>query len=241
MKTLGIIQARMGSTRLPGKVLADIAGKPMLWHVVQRTRRAKTLDQVMVATSEDSEDDALAEFCIESAIHCFRGGNEDVLDRYYQAARQCSDATIVRVTADCPLVDSDVIDRVVRTFWDGSYDYVSNIFPRTYPDGLDVEVFSLGALERAWLEAVVPYDREHVTPYMREHPKLFHIGNVRHQENLSNQRWTVDHPQDIQFVRAVYDHLKVADFGLGEVLDLLKKHPGLMQINSGIEQVQSIR
>ena len=241
MKALGIIQARMGSTRLPGKVLATIVGKPMVWHVVQRTRRAKALDQVMVVTSEDSEDDALAEFCNESAIDCFRGRNEDVLDRYYQAARQFSDATIVRITADCPLVDSDLIDKVVRTFWDGSYDYVSNIFPRTYPDGLDVEVFSLRALERAWLEAVMPYDREHVTPYVREHPKLFQIGNVQHRENLSNMRWTVDHPEDIQFVRAVYDHMKIIDFGLAEVLDLLKEHPELMQINSGIEQARSIR
>ncbi len=241
MKTVAIIQARMGSTRLPGKVLATIAGKPMLWQVVERTRRAKALDQIIVATSEDLDDNVVAEFCTESAIDCFRGVKEDVLDRYYQVARQFSDATIVRITADCPLVDSDVIDRVVRTFRDGSYDYVSNIFPRSYPEGLDVEVFSLKALERTWLEAVMAYDREHVTPYMREHPKLFQIGNVQHRENLSNMRWTVDHPEDIEFVRAVYDHMKFADFGLGEVLDLLKKHPELMQINSGIEQAQSTR
>lgn len=241
MKTMGIIQARMDSTRLPGKVLAPIVGKPMLWHVVERTRRAKALDRVMVATSENSDDDSVAEFCTQSAIDCFRGSKEDVLDRYYQAARQFSHAAIVRITADCPLVDSAVIDKVVGAHEDGSYDYMTNIFPRTYPDGLDVEVFSLGALERAWLEAANPYDREHVTPYMREHPKLFRIGNVLHPVNLSNLRWTVDHPEDLQFVRAVYDHMKFTDFGLAEVLDLLKEHPELIQINSGIEQTQSIR
>ena len=145
MKTVAIIQARMGSTRLPGKVLAPIAGNPMLWHVVERTRRAKALDQVMVATSENSKDDAVAEFCTESAIDCFRGSEEDVLDRYYQAARQFTDSTIVRITADCPLVDPGVADKVVGAYQDGPYDYVTNIFPRSFPKGLDVEVFSLAS------------------------------------------------------------------------------------------------
>ena len=227
--------------RLPGKVLAQIAGHPMLWHVVNRVRMARSLDQVVVATSNEVSDHPIADFCARKHIDVYRGSEEDVLDRYCQAARKFAHGTIVRITGDCPLVDSRVIDKVVGTFRDGSYDYVSNILPRTYPDGLDVEVFSLGALERAWLEAANPYDREHVTPYMREHPKLFRIGNVLHPVNLSNLRWTVDHPKDLQFVRAVYDHMKFTDFGLAEVLDLLKEHPELIQINSGIEQTQSIR
>ena len=227
--------------RLPGKVLAQIAGHPMLWHVVNRVRMARSLDQVVVATSNEVSDHPIADFCARKHIDVYRGSEEDVLDRYCQAARKFAHGTIVRITGDCPLVDSRVIDKVVGTFRDGSYDYVSNILPRTYPDGLDVEVFSLRALERAWLEAIVAYDREHVTPYLRKHPKLFRIGNVQHRENLSNLHWTVDHPEDLQFVRAVYDHMKFTDFGLAEVLDLLKEHPELVQINSGIEQTQSIR
>ncbi len=159
MKTVAIIQARIGSTRLPGKVMAHISGKPMLWHVVQRTRRAKALDEVMVATSVKSKDDTVTEFCDKSAIDCFRGSEEDVLDRYYQAAKQFPDSIIVRITADCPFVDPGVADKVIGLYQEGNYDYVSNIFPRTYPDGLDVEAFSLAALERAWLEARDPYDR----------------------------------------------------------------------------------
>jgi len=224
----------MGSTRLPGKVLAHIAGKPMLWHVVERARRAETLDQVMVATSDELKDDAVAEFCKESSIDCYRGSELDVLDRYYQTARQFPDSTIVRITADCPLVDPGVADKVIGLYQEGIYDYVTNIYPRTYPRGLDVEVISFSALERTWLEARDPYDREHVTPYMREHPKLFRIGNVLHPVNLSNLRWTVDHPQDIQFVRAVYDRIKVSPFGLAEVLELLNACPELVQINTGI-------
>ena len=239
MKTVAIIQARMGSTRLPGKVLAHISGKPMLWHVVQRTRQAKALDGVMVATSVEPKDDNVAEFCDNSAFDCFRGSEEDVLDRYFQAAKQFPGSIIVRITADCPLVDSDVIDKVVGTFRDGSYDYVSNIFPRTYPDGLDVEVFSLGALERAWLEARDPYDREHVTPYVRKNPRLFRIGNVLHGVDLSGMHWSVDHPEDLQFVRAVYDRMKVAAFGLGELLDLLKEYPELMGLIPVCKRTQS--
>ena len=232
MKTVAIIQARMGSTRLPGKVLAHISGKPLLWHVVQRTRRAKALDEVMVVTSVKSKDDTVAEFCDKSAIDCFRGSEEDLLDRYYQAAKRFPDSTIVRITADCPLVDPGVADKVIGLYQDGTYDYVSNIFPRTYPDGLDVEAFSLAALERAWLEARDPYDREHVTPYLRKYPKLFRIGNVLHPVDLSGMHWSVDYPEDLEFVRAVYDRMKVTAFGLAELLDLLKEYPELMEINT---------
>ncbi len=230
----------MGSTRLPGKVLAQIAGHPMLRQVVNRVRMARSVEHVVVATSNQLSDRPIADYCADNHIDFYRGSEKDVLDRYYQCASQFTGSTIIRITADCPLVDSDTIDKVVGTFREGSYDYVSNIFPRTYPDGLDVESFSLRALERGWLEAVLPYDREHVTPFLLKQPQLFRIGNIQHRENLSDMRWTVDHPQDIEFVRAVYDHMKVTDFGLAEVLDLLKKHPEFTQINSGIEETQSI-
>ncbi len=230
----------MGSTRLPGKVLTEIAGRPMLWHVVQRAKRAQRLDHAIVATSEKPEDDTVAAFCTESDIACFRGSEGDVLDRYYQAARKFIDATtIVRITADCPLVDPQVIDKVVETYQDGPYDYVTNVLPRTYPDGLDVEVFSLAALERAWSETGGPYPREHVTFYLREHPDLFRIGNVMHQVDLSAMRWTVDYPQDMHFVRTVYDHMIDGSFGLTDVLELLEAHPELIKINSDIHRLHS--
>ncbi len=240
-KIIAIIQARMSSIRLPGKVLAQIAGHPMLWHVVNRVRMARSLDQVVVATSNGVSDHPIADFCARNHIDFYRGSEEDVLDRYHQCARHFTGSTIVRITADCPLVDPEVVDRVVGAYQDGPYDYVTNIFPRTYPEGQDVEVISFSALERTRLEAQDPYDREHVTPYLRKHPKLFRIGNVQHPVDLSGMHWSVDHPEDMKFVRAVYDHMKVTDFCLGEVLDLLKKHPELIQINSGIEQTQFIR
>ncbi len=207
----------------------------MLWHVAERTGRAKTLDKIIVATSQSPDDDPVAAFCAKENIECFRGSNEDVLDRYYQAARRTANPTIVRVTADCPLLDPGIVDEVVKVYEGGAYDYVSNIFPRTYPDGLDVEVFSLSALERAWLETKEPSDREHVTPYMREQANHFRVGSVMQTENLSHMRWTVDYLQDLRFVRAVYDHLKSMEFGFVEVRDLLKECPELLQINSDVK------
>ena len=149
MKTAAIIQARMGSTRLPGKVLAEVVGQPMLFHVVNRARRARTLDGVIVATSDSQADDVVSQFCREVGVTCFRGSEADVLDRYYQAARHFDIATIVRLTADCPLLDPLVVDRVVQAFETGGCDFVSNTFERSFPDGLDTEVFSRDALERA--------------------------------------------------------------------------------------------
>ena len=231
-----IVQARMGSTRLPGKVLMDICGHPMLWHVVNRVRQAKLVDDVLVATSESTSDDPVAAFCEQAGIPCFRGSEDDVLDRYYQAAKWVGTDVIVRITADCPLIDPDVVDDVVKCYVDGDYDYVSNISPPTLPDGLDTEVFSLEALERAWGEAKWQTEHEHVTPYIRKHPELFRVGNITYKENLASMRWTVDEPQDLEFVRAVYDHLKSTSSGMAAVLDVLKKHPELMEINAGIRR-----
>src|SRR5215470_15506655 len=164
---VAIIQARMGSTRLPGKVLLDIAGQPMLGRVISRVCRAKTIEQIVVATSTAAADDAVSAFCAERGIVCFRGSETDVLDRYYQAARLVQAKTIVRITADCPLLDPEVIDLTVSRFLEGGWDYISNVNPPTFPDGLDTEVFSFAALERAWREATSVTHREHVTPYLR--------------------------------------------------------------------------
>lgn len=229
---VAIVQARMGSSRLPGKVLMDIAGAPMLWHVVQRARRATTLDRVRVATSTATADDAVATWCATTGVECCRGSEHDVLDRYYQAAIQAGADVVVRLTADCPLLDPVVLDRVVTCFLTGSYDYVSNVAPPTFPDGLDTEVFTFAALQRAWQEAHRPSEREHVTPYLRQHPELFRLENVTHSPDLSGLRWTVDEPADLAFVRAVYS--EGTEFGLAEVCALLARQPALGQVNSDI-------
>jgi len=233
---VAIIQARMGSTRLPGKVMADVAGRPLIDHVVKRAQQAQRLDLVTVATSDRLTDDIVAHFCAERDVPYFRGSEEDVLDRYYQAARCFSADVIVRLTADCPLLDPEVIDRVVQFFQRDAYDYVSNNIERTYPVGLDTEIFQRSALERAWGDACLRSEREHVTPYICKYPNLFHLANVKHYSNLSKFRWTVDLPQDLEFVRRVYGYLGPnPTFGMEEILRLLRSHPELQMINDGID------
>lgn len=197
----------MGSTRLPGKVLAEIAGHPMLWHVVQRLCHARTLDRIVVATSDRAADDAIATLCERMGVECFRGSEDDVLDRYYQAAKAYEADVIVRITADCPLIDPHVVDEVISTYLDSEFDYVTNTLRITYPAGLDTEVFSFAALEKAWKEARKPAEREHVTPYIRRSGK-FRVGGVENEETSRFfYRWTVDEPRDLEFVRRVYDEL----------------------------------
>lgn len=233
-KVVAIIQARMGSTRLPGKVLAIIGDRPMLWHVVNRVRRAQLIDETVVATSTERADDAVAEFCAHHGIECFRGSETDVLDRFCQAARRYGATVIVRITADCPLVDPDVIEKVIHAQQQDGHDYVSNVLRPTYPDGLDCEVFTREALELAWREARLPTEREHVTPYLRTSGRV-RTGNVAHDRERSRRRlrWTVDEPSDLEFVRAVYARLGSDGhvFGLEEVLRLLDGEPGLMDLN----------
>jgi glutamate-1-semialdehyde aminotransferase/spore coat polysaccharide biosynthesis protein SpsF (cytidylyltransferase family) len=222
----------MGSTRLPHKVLAQVAGRPMLWYVVHRTRQAQTVDQVVVATSIGPADDAIEEFCRQNRIDWFRGSEDDVLDRYYHAARAHAADAVVRITGDCPVIEPEVIDLIVRTFIEGDYDYVSNTLRYTYPDGLDTEVFSFAALETTWLEAHSQSEREHVTPYLRLSGK-FNRRNVENHEDFSSQehRWTVDEPADLEFIRRIYEYfIPRFDFNWSEILDLLKEQPSLRQI-----------
>ncbi len=237
-KVVAIIQARLGSSRLPGKVLLPIGGATMLERVVQRVRRARLVDQVVVATTIAAKDDALAAFCQAHDIAVFRGSEEDVLDRYYQAATAAGAGVVVRVTSDCPLIDPGAIDRVVALFGQGGHDYVANNFRYTYPQGLDTEAFSLAVLARAWREATLPAEREHVTPYLRSQAR-FRLGEVTHDPDLSqrNLRWTVDEPADLEFMRAVYARLDGGGdgrFGLDDVLALLQREPALSSLNAGI-------
>jgi glutamate-1-semialdehyde 2,1-aminomutase/spore coat polysaccharide biosynthesis protein SpsF len=234
MKTVAILQARVASTRLPGKVLADIAGHPMLWHVVNRVRHAKLVNQLVVATSDKPSDDPIADFCNREGIACFRGNEDDVLDRFYQGAREFKADTVVRITADCPLIDPTIIDKVIQQYQTGNYDYVTNTLRYTYPDGLDVEVFSFNALVQAWNEATTRTQREHVTPYIRTSGR-FRIAGVENEEDLFQQghRWTVDEPRDLDFVRKVYKHLYDENkvFLMQDILRLLGVQPELRLIN----------
>jgi spore coat polysaccharide biosynthesis protein SpsF len=233
VKTAAIIQARMASTRLPGKVMADLAGKTLLERVVERARLAASLDFVLVATSNLSSDDSLASHCVACGIPCFRGSHDDVLDRYHWAAHEIGAEIIVRLTADCPLLDPAVIDRVVETFQSGDFDYVANTLQPTYPDGLDTEVFGFPALERAWKEARLPSEREHVTPYIWKQPTLFKLGSVKQTVDLSMLRWTVDEPQDLEFVRRIYAELGPGRFQMADILALLRAAPCLAEGNRG--------
>lgn len=229
---LAIIQARMGSTRLPGKVLEEIAGKPMVWQVVNRVKRSKYIDKVVVATSTDSSDDPMAEFCEKADVEYFRGNEADVLDRFYQAAKIFEPDTIVRITADCPLIEGEVIDKIIEKFQSEKADYASNISVYTYPDGMDAEVFTFAALEEAWKNAGKLSEREHVTPYIRLSDKFKIVGVTADDRSGKGMRWTVDEPKDLMFVREIYRRLSDKPFfSWKDVLRLLEENPELIKIN----------
>ena len=252
---IAVIQGRMSSSRLPGKILADIAGQPMLQRVFIRTSRAKTVSETIFATTTDPSDDPVAEYCDFSGIPFRRGSLYDVLDRYYQAAKQAKADVIVRVTADCPVIDPVLIDDAVNTLLEGEYDFVCNRLPppwhRTYPIGLDVEACTFKTLARAWKEAKEPHHREHAMPYFYEgvelstvsrqlsagvSPRGFRIALLNHVTDFGNYRWTVDTPEDLEFIRQVYIRLNGRDdFSWKEVLDLVHDNPELMKINAGVQ------
>ncbi|OFZ97446.1 MAG: hypothetical protein A3H35_11875 [Betaproteobacteria bacterium RIFCSPLOWO2_02_FULL_62_17] len=231
---VAIIQARMSSSRLPGKVLMPLAGKPVLEHVVSRIRACKTVGNVVIATSTDRTDDAIQAWCETEGISHYRGSLDDVLDRYYQAAMIHKADAVVRITADCPAVDPTIVDDVVKGFLAGGYDYYG--LSGEFPDGLDCTVFSFAALERAWHEAKLKSEREHVGPYVEKHPELFKIGGYKKFSGLSCHRWTLDEPRDYEFLQAVFARLyqEGAPFLTAEVLALLDREPELMAINSNI-------
>jgi spore coat polysaccharide biosynthesis protein SpsF len=269
MKVVAIIQARMSASRLPGKVLLDIEAKPMLQWVVERTQRADSIDQVVVATTVEPSDNPVAEFCQSQGYALSRGSVQDVLDRYYQAAKANQAAVVVRITADCPLIDPQLIDQAVNTMLSSQtdkrshsaehFDFIANRLPqpwwRTYPIGLDTEVFTFAALERAWMEAKESHQREHVTPFfyedvpaddlkfstnlvplaMAQSPRGFVIGLLHYVEELGHQRWTVDTPDDLELIRQIAALLPDDDFTWRDVLELVEKHPELTQINAQIE------
>ena len=238
-KIAAIIQARMGSSRLPGKVLMDICGEPMLAWVVKRTRFAKLIDEIIVATTEEKIDDPIEKFCQANKIACFRGSSADVLDRYYQAAKIYQADVIVRLTADCPLIDPELIDNTIAAFLSSNVDFVANRLPppyqRSYPIGLDVEVVSMAALERAWKESTALYEREHVFPFIYEKKGRFKIVILDNDVDYGEHRWTVDTQEDLNFIQAVANKLNCRmNFSWKEIIALLDKYPDLKQINAEV-------
>ena len=237
MKITAIIQARMGSTRLPGKVLMDLGGESVLSRVVQRLGRTKLLQQIVVATSLGPADGAIAAECARLQVPCFRGSEDDVLDRYYQAVRSVPSDAVVRITADCPLIDPEVVDLTVEMFLRTGADYASNSIRRTYPRGLDTEVFTVAALAQNWREARQPHQREHVTPFFYEHPELFQISSISAPGDYSQYRLTLDTVDDLELLRAVYASFDNQDtMSWQEVVGLLERHPELADLNSHVVQ-----
>lgn len=237
MTITAIIQARMGSTRLPGKVLMDMEGETVLARVVNRLRRATRIDEIAVATTSSVDDDVIVQECSRLNISAFRGSENDVLDRYYQAARVFTAEAVVRITSDCPVIDPGLVDETIALFRQQQADYASNSFSPIYPRGLDVEVFTVAALERAWRGARKPYEREHVTPYFYEHPELFHLTSLRGQVDYSRYRWTLDTTEDLELLRTIYARFGGEDgFSWGEVVQLMEREPGLAELNSRVVQ-----
>ena len=235
MRTVCIVQASMSSTRLPGKVLLPLAGREVLAHVIDRLAFCKTLDEVVLATSTDPSDDVLAQWCGSRGVPVFRGSLQDVLDRYYHCAVENQANAVVRITADCPALDPALVDEVVRGFHAGGYDlfYLGGEFP----DGLDCAVFSFAALERAWREAALPSEREHVGPYIVNHPGWFRLGSLEKFRGLAHHRWTLDEPRDLVFLQSLFGRLQRPDgqpFLTQDILDLLAREPELLQTNEGI-------
>lgn len=240
MRTVAIIQARMGSTRLPGKILLPLGDRTVLEHVVARTLACSLIDEVVVATTHAPQDDVLGPAAAAMGVSCFRGSETDVLERYYQAAKHHRADVVVRITSDCPLFDPRLLTRMLETFRAAAppCDYLSNTLSRTYPRGLDAEVFTFEALAQAHAEASEPYEREHVTPFLYYRPERFRLSDFRGDVDASHHRWTLDTDDDFRFIDAVYGALYHPGvlFGTQEVLDHLERHPQLLLLNAHVEQ-----
>ena len=236
--SIAIIQARMGSSRLPGKVMKPLLGHTILAHDVARIRQAKRLNGIVIATTTEPADDAIAAEAARLGVQHFRGSETDVLARYYGAAVAASADVVVRITSDCPLYDANLLDEMLQQFDAELCDYLSNFTPRVYPRGLDTEIFTVAALERAHAQATQPHEREHVTPYMREHPELFRLRGYAEGADHSQHRWTLDTPEDWALIEAIYTRLYPTNplFSTADILALLAREPQLVALNAHIEQ-----
>jgi len=243
MRTVAIIQARMGSTRLPGKVMKQLCGKTVLAHVISRVQACSLVDEVIVATTTYPSDDVIVVESVKCGAEWFRGSEEDVLERYYLAAKEYKADVVVRVTSDNPLVDPEVLSQMLEYFKSETecgldIDYLSNSLNRSYPLGLDAEVFTFATLERTQTEAHKPYEREHVTPYIYEHPEIFSLYNQTWDEDFSAYRWTLDSEEDLMLISEIYSALyKDGEiFTTDEVLALINGKPEFVKINAHVKQ-----
>ena len=236
MRTAAIIQARLGSSRLPGKVLERFAGQTALAHCVARVQACPAIDEVVVATTIDPRDDAIVAVCEAAGWRWSRGSEDDVLDRYYQAAQGLGADAIVRITSDCPLLDPAVVEALIATFIDQRADYASTSFPRaTFPIGISAEAMTMDALTTAWREDANPAWREHVTPFLYRHPERFRLATLVCEQDYSHHRWTLDTPEDAALLRLIFDHLP-ASTSWRDVLTLVEAHPDWSAINAAVVQ-----
>ena len=239
-----IVQARMGSTRLPNKVLMNLNGHPVLEHIINRLKESKCIDNIIVATSINPENESIVELCDFKGISCFKGNEEDVLDRYYQTCKYFdinSKDNIVRITADCPLIDYEVIDNIIDVHIKNANDYTSNTIVPSFPDGLDCEIFTFSSLEYAWKNAVLSSEREHVTLYIKNHPEVFNIENILNDKDLSDLRWTLDEKEDFEFINEIYSYFPDSDLFLtNEILSILDAKPNLLKINSKFKRDEGL-
>lgn len=239
-----IIQARTGSTRLPNKIFKELCGKPILWHVINRLSYSKLINQIIVATTNLPEDDKVKEFCKLNNILFYRGSSDDVLSRYYETAKIFNADLIIRITSDCPVIDPQILDKMLNEFFDlydkEKIDYMSNTIIRTFPRGLDAEIFPFNVLEKIHLEAKQNYEREHVTPYIYQHPEIFKIKNYACEKDYSFHRWTVDTIEDFQLIEKIYELLYNENkiFYFDDLLKLFEEKPELININRNVKQKQ---
>lgn len=241
MRVVCIVQARMGSTRLPGKVLKKICGKTVLEHDIERLRMIKNIDEIIIATTDKDIDTRIVDESIRLGVNYFRGPEEDVLSRYYYAAKEYNADVVVRVTSDCPLIDPKISEKIIQHYLNNidKYDYVSNTIERTYPRGLDTEVFSFKVLEKAFCKAKLHRDREHVTPYIWSNTEIFKIYQYKNEIDYSNLRWTLDTKEDFELISKIYKKMyyhKKFDFKFKNILNLYNEDPELYYINQNIEQ-----
>lgn len=238
VKIVTVIQARTGSTRLPDKIYMPLSGKPLLLRMVKRVQNSLLAGEIVVATTTEPKDDKIEELCTFNNLNIFRGHPTDLLDRHFQTALEYNADAVVKVPSDCPLIDHRIIDRVIDYYLNNidKYDYVSNLHPATYPDGNDVEIFSMASLKTAWENASREFEREHTTPYFWENPDKFRIGNVEWESGLDysmTHRFTIDYIEDYLFIKTVYDELydRNPKFSLNDILDLLEQKPEIKKLN----------
>lgn len=245
-KLTAIIQARLGSSRLPGKVMVKINGKPLLYYVINQTSHSKYIKNIIVATTRLSQDKKIVSFCKSNNIKYFRGSNTDLLDRYYNCAKKFNCNPIIRITSDCPLIDPIVIDTIIKKFLENSYDYVSNNIEKkqnewvnstcNFPQGMTVEISSFEALEKVWKKSKKSSEREHVFPYIQSHPKFFKISNVKHKPDYSHVRCTVDRKEDLTFIKELFKNFpkNLRFIKMKDIIKIIKSDPDLIKINSSI-------